>query len=207
MRASSWRCPSFAAAAASRPSSSRGSVRSSARLRRPGGVRRRRLDQEGRPGGRLARAGDLEVGRRKDLPNLGEQVDAFRTRPLEERPLFCEDYELWLPLRRRRLPHRACAWATRDLSRSFRSKEFGRTPRLEGLRATLELVLAEYRLDDGFRSLVEWRVAAIDRQLYGRGHGSRGAARSREAAPKAVPVTPDPREVAAVLEATGGSST
>jgi hypothetical protein len=70
--------------------------------------------------------------------------------------------------------HRACAWATRDLPRSFRSKEFGRTPPLEGLRATLELVLAEYRLDDGLRSLVERRVAPIDRQLYGRGHGSKG---------------------------------
>jgi putative transposase len=62
-----------------------------ARLGGAGGVRRRRLDPQGRPGRRVARAADLEVGGLPHLPGLDEQVDAFRNRPLEGRYPY-----LWL---------------------------------------------------------------------------------------------------------------
>ena len=57
-----------------------------------GGLRRRRLDPEGRPGGRVARAADLARARsRGSAPGLDEQVEAFRSRPLEGRYPY-----LWL---------------------------------------------------------------------------------------------------------------
>ena len=66
-------------------------LRAGARLGRAGGVRRRRLDAQGRPGGRVARAADLEERGLAHLPGLDEQVDAFRNRPLEGRYPY-----LWL---------------------------------------------------------------------------------------------------------------
>ena len=66
--------------------------RAGARLGRAGGLRRRRLDAQGRPGGRVARAADLEVARcRGSAQGLDEQVEAFRNRPLEGRYPY-----LWL---------------------------------------------------------------------------------------------------------------
>src|SRR5882724_11664539 len=57
--------------------------RASARLCRAGGVYGRRLDAQGRPGGRVARAADLESEASRTCAGLDEQVDAFRNRPLE----------------------------------------------------------------------------------------------------------------------------
>src|SRR5882724_6649929 len=58
-------------------------ARASARLCRAGGVYGRRLDAQGRPGGRVARAADLESEASRTCAGLDEQVDAFRNRPLE----------------------------------------------------------------------------------------------------------------------------
>jgi putative transposase len=62
-----------------------------ARLGRAGGVCRRRLDPQGRSGGRIARAADLEGEVSRICAGLDEQVDASRNRPLEGRYPY-----LWL---------------------------------------------------------------------------------------------------------------
>jgi glycosyltransferase involved in cell wall biosynthesis len=134
---------------------------------------------------------------------------AFRRRAVEriggfDARCFCEDYELWLRFaaagyRIARAPGPLAIYRDR-----FDSKSSDERRELEGLRATLELVLAEYRLDDGLRSLVKRRVAAIDHHLYGRGPRLEGALRTlakQLLRPYLLRRTP-PREVAAVLEST-----
>jgi GT2 family glycosyltransferase len=137
----------------------------------------------------------------------------FRRRAVEriggfDARCFCEDYELWLRFaaagyRIARTPGPLAIYRDRVDSKSSDERRD-----LEGLRAMLQLVLAEYDLDDGLRSLVERRIASIDRQLYGRGPQLERAVRAlakRLLRPYLLRRTPPP-EVAAVLEATARSS-
>jgi glycosyltransferase involved in cell wall biosynthesis len=131
-----------------------------------------------------------------------ERIGAFDAR------CFYEDYELWLRFaaagyRIARAPGPLAIYRDRVDSKSSDERVH-----LEGLRATLELVLAEYRLDDGLRYLVERRVAALDREVDGRWPRLKGALRAwakRLLRPYLFRRTP-PGEVAAVLEATTRSS-
>ena len=88
---SSWRSRSCAAAATSPASWSRVDLRAGVGLSGAGGVRRRRVDAQGRSGGRVAwlRISKSEVSR--ICAGLDEQVDALRNRPLEGRYPY-----LWL---------------------------------------------------------------------------------------------------------------
>jgi glycosyltransferase involved in cell wall biosynthesis len=137
----------------------------------------------------------------------------FRRRAVEriggfDARCFCEDYELWLRFaaagyRIVRTPGPLAIYRDRVDSKSSDERRD-----LEGLRAMLQLVHAEYDLDDGLRSLVERRLATIDHQLYGRGPQLEGAVRAlakRLLKPYLLRRTPPP-EVAAVLEATARSS-
>jgi Transposase, Mutator family len=88
---SSWRSRRSAAAAISRASSSRASASSRRWCRSCRGLRGWRLDPQGRSGGRVVRAADLESEVSRICAGLDEQVDAFRNRPLEGRYHY-----LWL---------------------------------------------------------------------------------------------------------------
>jgi glycosyltransferase involved in cell wall biosynthesis len=119
---------------------------------------------------------------------------------------YCEDYELWL-----RFAAAGCRFARapgplaiyRDRVESKSSDE--RHVRVAA-RGVLELVLAEYRLDDRQRALAERRLAEIDRDLHSRGPQVRRSLRGlakRLLKPYLWRRIPPP-EVAAVLKSSEG---
>jgi len=119
-----------------------------------------------------------------------------------DRRCFCEDYELWLRFaaagyRFAQAPQPLAIYRNRANSKSS-DERIG----LEGLRGTIQLVLAEYRLDHELRALVERRMAALDRELSGnavRLERITRAVAKRLLRPYLLRRTA-PREVAAVLD-------
>lgn len=114
-----------------------------------------------------------------------------------------EDYELWL--RFAATGYRfACAPGPLAIYRDrVDSASADERRMLQGERAVLELVLAEYDLDVGFDAVIEGRIAAIDRKLYSKMARLQGMPRTlakRLLKPYLWRRTPPP-EVAAVLKA------